>query len=91
MRIRVYATLRDLIGANGFEVPLSGPADVRYVLEQAARAYPALGNKLWSTDGQWSGFVTVLINGRSMEYLQGLQTPVADQDAISLFPPVGGG
>ncbi|MGC8781754.1 MAG: ubiquitin-like small modifier protein 1 [Anaerolineae bacterium] len=91
MWVRVYATLRDLIGANAFEVPLSGPADVRYVLEHAVRAYPTLGDKLWSADGRWSGFVTVLVNGRSMEYLQGLETPVTDRDAISLFPPVGGG
>ncbi len=91
MRIRVYATLRDLMGTNAFDVPLSGPADVRAVLEQAVRAYPMLGEKLWSADGRWSGFVTVLINGRSMEYLQGLQTPVTDQDLLSLFPPVGGG
>ncbi len=91
MRVRVYATLRDLIGTHAFEVPLPGQADVRYVLDQAVRLYPALGDKLWTTDGQWSGFVTVLVNGRSMEYLQGLHTPVTDQDLLSLFPPVGGG
>jgi|YNPBryantNP2012_1023418.scaffolds.fasta_scaffold02416_8 molybdopterin synthase sulfur carrier subunit len=91
MRIRVYATLRDLIGTNAFEVPLSGPADVRYVLDRAVQLYPMLGDKLWTADGKWSGFVTVLVNGRSMEYLQNLQTPVTDRDLLSLFPPVGGG
>jgi molybdopterin converting factor small subunit len=35
--------------------------------------------------------VKVLLNGRSVEYLSGMETPVADDDVIALFPPVGGG
>lgn len=91
MHIRIYATLRDLLGVNAVELPLPGRADVRTVLDQLVAAYPPLHGKLWDTEGAWSGFVTVLLNGRSVEYLQGLQTPVADDDTLSLFPPVGGG
>ena len=38
-----------------------------------------------------TGFVQVFINGRAIQYLNGLETPVSDSDIISLFPPVGGG
>jgi molybdopterin synthase sulfur carrier subunit len=54
-------------------------------------AYSPLHDKLWDAEGDWSGFVTVLLNGRSVQWLQGLETLVADDDALSLFPPVGGG
>ncbi|MDQ1301313.1 MAG: sulfur-carrier protein [Chloroflexota bacterium] len=91
MHIRTYATLRDLLGVSALDLALPGQADVRYVLDQVVAAHPTLAGKLWDAAGNWSGFVTVLLNGRSVEYLQGLATPVRDDDNISLFPPVGGG
>lgn len=91
MRIRTYATLRDLLGVSAIDLPLAGPTDVRAVLDRLTADYPALADKLWDTAGNWSGFVTALLNGRSVEYLQGLETTVQDSDVLSLFPPVGGG
>ena len=91
MRIRTYATLRDLLGTSAIVLSLPGRVDVRYVLDRLVEAYPSLGGKLWDAEGDWSGFVTVLLNGRSIQWLQGLDTSVTDDDALSLFPPVGGG
>jgi molybdopterin synthase sulfur carrier subunit len=91
MRIRTYATLRDLLGVSTIDLTLPGRVDVRYVLDRMVEAHPALAGKLWDAAGAWSGFVTVLLNGRSVEYLQGLETPATDDDSMSLFPPVGGG
>ncbi len=91
MRVKAYATLRDLLGGSQFDVPVSGPATVGQVLQQFVHAHPDLGAKLWDEAGKLTGYVTVLLNGRSIEYLAGLETAVEDADTISLFPPVGGG
>lgn len=91
MRVRTYATLRDLLGVSSVDLPLAGPVTVRAVLDRLTTDYPPLADKLWDATGAWSGFVTVLLNGRSVEYLQGLETLVQDSDVLSLFPPVGGG
>ncbi len=91
MRIKAYATLRDLLGGSQFDVPVPAQATVRQVLQQLVLAHPDLGAKLWDEAGKLTGYVTVLLNGRSIEYLAGLETTVADADTISLFPPVGGG
>jgi len=91
MRVRFYATLRDLVGVNATDLPVEGTTDIRHVLDRLMEAYPSLHDKLWDAEGDWSGFVTVLLNGRSIQWLQGLDTVVADDDALSLFPPVGGG
>ena len=91
MRVRFYATLRDLVGVSATDLPVEGTADIRHVLDRLIEAYPPLHDKLWDAEGDWSGFVTVLLNGRSIQWLQGLDTLVTDDDAISLFPPVGGG
>jgi molybdopterin synthase sulfur carrier subunit len=91
MRVRFYATLRDLVGVSAADLPAPGGMDVRHALDRLTADYPPLHDKLWDAEGAWTGFVTVLLNGRSVEYLQGLATPLADGDTLSLFPPVGGG
>lgn len=35
--------------------------------------------------------VNILVNGRNIRFLQGLDTPLRDGDSISIFPPTGGG
>lgn len=91
MRVKAYATLRDLLGGSQFDVPVVGRSTVGQVLQQFAAAHPDLASKLWDETGKPTGYVTVLLNGRSVEYMAGLQTAVGDSDTISLFPPVGGG
>jgi molybdopterin synthase sulfur carrier subunit len=95
MRMRVYASLRDLLGTSSIDMPLETPqggvSTVGQVLERLTARYPALAEKLWDADHDLAGYVMVLLNGRSVEFLQGVDTPIADDDVIALFPPVGGG
>lgn len=91
MRLRVYATLRDLVGSSFIEVNVPQTTDVRDVLHQAALTHPELAAKLWDEQGQLSRSMQLLVNGRSIQFLQGLDTPVQPGDTLNLFPPVGGG
>lgn len=91
MRVKVYATLRDLVGASSVEIPAQPGEPVKALLERLAAQSPALGEKLWQPDGTLTGWVTVFLNGRDIRYLQGLATPFSPDDELDLFPPVGGG
>lgn len=91
MLIKSYATLRDLLGWRSLDYPLAEGATVGDVLRALAHAHPDFGDKLWDSEGQLTGYIMVLKNGRSIEYLQGLLTPISEIDTLSLFPPVGGG
>jgi molybdopterin synthase sulfur carrier subunit len=91
MRVRAYATLRDLLGTGKLDLPLGDSSTIGAVLQRLVADYPALAPKLWHEDGRFTGYVTVLLNGRSIEYLRGADTPVGEEDTLSLFPPVGGG
>ena len=91
MQIRVYATLREALGQPRLSVPVTGAATVGDVLEELVKTYPVLDGKLWDANRHLTGYVTVLLNGRSIEYLRGLDTAVTESDALALFPPVGGG
>lgn len=91
MQVRVYATLRDLLGYASLNVDEAELNMVSDVLETLVKMHPVLDEKLWDANHNLTGFVTVLLNGRSIEYLQGLSTPVRETDVLALFPPVGGG
>jgi len=91
MQIRAYATLRDIMGRSTIEMAVGAGTTAGQVLARLSAGHPGLREKLWDADGQLTGFVTVLLNGRALEYLNGLDTLVADDDTMSLFPPVGGG
>ena len=91
MRIRAYATLKELVGGGTLDRNLPDARTVGDVLAALEAAHPPLSLKIRTPDGRLSGLVTVLLNGRSIDYLQGEATPVTAHDSISLFPPVGGG
>jgi sulfur-carrier protein len=91
MQVRVYATLRDLVGAPIIEARIAEPTDVGALLQQISASHPELGAKLWDAEGALSRTIQVLVNGRSIQFLKGLETPVCPEDSVSLFPPVGGG
>jgi len=91
MRVRVYANLRELVNGKTIELDLRRETDVRSVLRELGAAHPALDAKLWDADNRLSKSVQVLVNGRPIAFLNGLETAVAPQDTVDLFPPVGGG
>jgi len=35
--------------------------------------------------------VNILVNGRNIKFLKGLDTPLRNGDRVSIFPPAGGG
>ncbi|OPY39086.1 MAG: ThiS family protein [Methanoregula sp. PtaU1.Bin051] len=41
--------------------------------------------------GVLKNFVNILHNGRNIQFIRGLDTPLADGDLVVLFPPAGGG
>jgi molybdopterin synthase sulfur carrier subunit len=91
MQVKFYATLRELLGATATDLPLEEPASARAVLAALTARYPALAPKV-SPDGDLlAGQVTVLLNGRALQFLNGLDTTVKPDDMLALFPPIGGG
>ncbi len=91
MQVRFYANLRDLLKASVVDLDLCEATSMRDVLDRLAARYPKLHEKLWDAEGKQTNYVQILLNGRPIQYLQGLDTPVQPTDNLRLFPPVGGG
>ena len=82
VKVKVFATLIDIVGKRMLE--LSGPKTVRELLDELDKRYPGFKKELEK------GFI-ILVNGRNIEHLQSLETPINEDDTVSIFPPAGGG
>jgi molybdopterin synthase sulfur carrier subunit len=89
--VRLLATLRTVAGAKEISVPVGADATVRDLLQSINRVNPALGARILEDDGQLKNGFQLVVGGRHVDLLQGLDTPVADADNLMLIPPVSGG
>jgi molybdopterin synthase sulfur carrier subunit len=91
MIVRFFGTLRQFAGANEVEVSVEPGDKVRDVLHKLTAEDPLLKDKLLDADGVLQSSLHVLVNGRSISYLDGLNTSIHEGDRFALFPAVGGG
>ena len=92
MDVNLFATLRQLAGHKTVHFDLPEGATVRELLAQVIERYPAMRGELYGDDGELFGHVHVFINGRDAPHLDmALDTPLAANDEVDLFPAVGGG
>lgn len=90
--IKLFATLRDIAGGiKTLDVPLDDVQTARDLALAVSNANAALGRELLNEQGELTGKVHILVNGRNIEWLNGLDTPVQPDDLLVLIPPAAGG
>lgn len=94
MIVRLFATLRNIARAR--EVILPAPRDIESLLNIFSERYgESFDREIWlnrSGDRQkLIPGVIILVNGRHYAHLEGLLTPLVEEDIVSLFPPLAGG
>ena len=87
--IRIPTQLRPLTGGAG-EVSVEG-GSVGEVLKALDVAYPGFGERLFDDAGKLRRFVNVFVAEEDIRFLDGLATPVADGDEVTILPAVAGG
>ncbi len=89
--IKLFATLRDIAGAKEITVPLENGMTARDLVRAVTAAHPELGSKILNEDGELSGLVHIFVDGRNIEWLNGLDTVISEDTDLVLIPPVAGG
>ena len=87
--VRIPPTLRTATGGEK-RVEVGG-ATVREVVSALVVAHPGLEAQLIGQDGDLNPFVNAFLNDTDIRHLEGLDTPVADRDTLSLLPAMAGG
>jgi len=64
-------------------------ATVREVIDRAIAAEPRMRPRIFREDGRM--YAGVFLNGRNINALGGMDTPVGDGDKLTVLPPIAGG
>ena len=87
--VRIPTQLRTLTGGAG-EVAVDG-STVGEALKALDAAHVGFAERLFADDGTLRRFVNVFVADEDVRFLQGLETPVADGQTVSIVPAVAGG
>jgi sulfur-carrier protein len=87
--VKLPTQLRD--AAGGAAAAEASGATVGEVLEALYAEHGELRERISDGDGGLRRFVNVYLGGEDIRFLEGLETPVADGDELTILPAVAGG
>ncbi|HPJ40278.1 MAG TPA: MoaD/ThiS family protein [Spirochaetota bacterium] len=91
IRVRFFTTLRFLVKREDIFLDRKN-VRVRDLLDDVQHKIPVkFLHKVLDESGGMKRGTLILVNGRHVHHLEGLNTIVEDGDVVSLFPPGGGG
>lgn len=71
-------------------VPVQGPT-VSDALKELIYLHPALQPHIFQDSGELRPFVNLFKGEENISFLQGLKTPVAENDQLRIIPSIAGG
>ena len=90
MTIQYFAYLRDITRCK--QEPHRAAPDVRTLLYSLCEKHgPALRKKLFVLGADDLGDVIIMVNGRHISHIGGLDAALHDEDTVQIFPVVAGG
>ena len=87
--VRIPTQLRSLTGGVG-ELSVEG-STVGEILKALDAEHPGFGDRLFDEAGKLRRFVNVFVADEDVRFLQGIETPVAAGQTVSIVPAVAGG
>jgi molybdopterin synthase sulfur carrier subunit len=92
VRVKLFGDVATVAGAASLEASVRDPAvlsDLLVALDVAAGR--KVSESITDSDGRLLPSIAVLVNGSNAYLKQGLETPLADGDTVSVMPLLGGG
>jgi molybdopterin converting factor small subunit len=87
--IRIPTPLRSYVNGKS-EISVEG-STVADAMENLLTQYPAMRPHLTNNDGQLRPFVNLFLGENNVRDLQGLATPLKNDDKLLLIPSIAGG
>jgi molybdopterin synthase sulfur carrier subunit len=90
MLVRYFADIRSLAGTEEQEWTAPAPT-LRCLLAGLAAEKGAAFEKRVFEGGELSSTMIILVNGRNIQHLKGVDTLLGPDDIVAVFPMVAGG
>jgi molybdopterin synthase sulfur carrier subunit len=90
VKVKFLAHFKELFGGEVKEVEGAKITDIRNLLELLCNS-PERREAIFDCTGALSPEVLVMSNGRHIQFLNGVQTALGDEDVVVLAPRVYGG
>jgi sulfur-carrier protein len=87
--VRIPTPLRKL--TQGSEAVAAKGANIGEVIADLEANYPGIKARICDDNGQVRRFVNIFANDEDIRFLQNLDTPVGENDEISIVPAIAGG
>jgi sulfur-carrier protein len=87
--VRIPTQLRELTSGQG-EITVEA-VTVREAIDQLNSAHPGIGERLLDDSGNLRRFVNLFLAEEDVRFLEGLDTPIAAGQTLSVVPAVAGG
>ncbi len=92
VEVRFFTSLREITGKKIEEIMLQNTITVGELLTELSKKYgKEFREYLYTQKGKVHGYLSILVNGKSTNILQGLDTELKEGDTVAILPPVGGG
>ncbi|MDI6884414.1 MAG: MoaD family protein [Hadesarchaea archaeon] len=92
IEVRLFAGLRELAKQKAVMEDLPGGGTVADVISRLSDRFgQEFQKQVIGERGQPSELLRILVNGRNLASLEGVETRLKDGDVLAIFPPVAGG
>lgn len=91
VQVKFLASLYDVTKVLKTEIELPDNATVMDLIKTIDKAVSPNFSSVILDDGKLKDQYVVLINGRSIDFLHGLETRLNNGDEVTFLPPAGGG
>ena len=92
VEVSFFSNLRTLTGESGSTLKLPERSSMHDLLSIVSARYgDELRGYLFTDEGGLHSHVVVILNGRGVGVLDGLDTALNDGDSVAILPSIGGG
>lgn len=89
VEVKIPVPLRRFVGGNSYIECSSGK--VIEILKEIGGKYPEFYKKFFDEEGNLKQYINLLVNGKNIKELKGVDTLVKDDQKVMILLAVGGG
>jgi len=91
IKVKFFALIRELAGTKEIEIECREGMKISDLLRELTNTLPDKFREYVFEGSEVSKSLIILVNGKGISEMKGLETELKDSDEIALLPPVSGG